>query len=129
MWRYSQKTGELFLDDIHIATGYSGHGDSKNHPADEALHNRGPIPRGDYTILAPRDTVEHGPCVLPLRPDSENKMYGRGGFLIHGDSIKAPGTASLGCIILSRVIRQRIWDSDDHELTVVEKHELVTETL
>ena len=122
MWTYVQKTGELWDGGgVLVGIGYSGHGDSLNNPADEALHNRGPIPCGEYAVLSPRTTVKHGPCVLPLRPGLENRMYGRDGFLIHGDSIKKPGTASLGCIIMARAVRQRIWDSGDHELKVVKE--------
>lgn len=40
-------------------------------------------------------------------------------FRIHGDSIRAPGTASHGCIILPRAIRDRIWASGDRALQVV----------
>jgi hypothetical protein len=46
-------------------------------------------------------------------------MFGRDGFLIHGDSVEHPGTASHGCIIMSRAIREAIAQSDDHELNVV----------
>jgi hypothetical protein len=45
-------------------------------------------------------------------------MCNREGFLIHGDSKKAPGTASNGCIILAPWYRQQIWDSMDKALIV-----------
>jgi len=35
-------------------------------------------------------------------------MFGRRGFLIHGDSKLHPGTASKGCIILPRWARELI---------------------
>jgi hypothetical protein len=84
--------------------------------------NAGPIPQGNYAIGAPID-LEGGPCgpyVLPLTPAPANQMFGRFGFLIHGDSIAQPGTASRGCVILSRAIREAIAASGDRELTVVE---------
>jgi len=64
------------------------------------------------------DTVTHGPYVLPLTPSLNNQMFGRSGFLIHGDSVVNPGTASEGCIILPRAVRQQIWGAGDHVLQV-----------
>jgi hypothetical protein len=46
--------------------------------------------------------------------------YGRDGFMIHGDSIANPGTASEGCIVLRRNERQAIWESNDHVIEVVQ---------
>jgi hypothetical protein len=46
-------------------------------------------------------------------------MFGRDGFLIHGDNSAMNHTASEGCIILTRDIRQRISDSGDTQLTVI----------
>jgi hypothetical protein len=57
--------------------------------------------------------------VLPLNPDPENDMHGRGGFLIPGDSKSDPGNASKGCIILPRKYREQIWESGDRTLVVV----------
>ena len=61
----------------------------------------------------------HGPFVLRLTPAPTNEMFGRDGFLIHGDSIEHPGSASHGCIILPRAIREAIAKSDDDTLHVV----------
>lgn len=102
-----------------VGVGYSGAGDGKNKPMMEKVHNVGPIPKGAYTIGAPHDTKTHGPYVLELTPHPQNTMYGRAGFLIHGDSVVDPGTASEGCIILSRPVRTSIWNSGDHALSVV----------
>jgi len=118
-WIWVQSTGRLLRNLAIIACGYSGRDECKNDPASESKHNRGPIPRGHYRIEKPRDTAEHGPFVMPLTPSPENRMYGRNAFLIHGDSIKAPGTASFGCIILDRKTREAIWNSNDHELEVI----------
>lgn len=128
MWVYRQSTGELFwnlADDPEqppMAHGYSGFGVSKDHPNDEGVRDFGPIPRGSYTIEAPGFVTSpgpHGPYVLPLVPGPDNDMHGRSGFLIHGDSVEHPGTASHGCIILDRPTRERIWKSNDRSLTVV----------
>lgn len=118
-WIYKQSSGYLYLDELYIATGYSGYGLSKNYPPDEVIVNKGPIPCGMYTIGPPFDSKLHGPYVLRLTPSSHNTMYNRAGFLIHGDSIKAPGTASHGCIIMSRAIRERMYLSVCLLLTVV----------
>lgn len=120
MWIYQQSTGKL-LDPkgLVVGFGYSGKGVSKNNPEDQTLHNAGPIPEGYYKIGSPHDTVTHGPFVLPLEPDPGNKMFGRSAFLIHGDSVVHPGTASEGCIILPRPVREDIAKSLDRLLAVV----------
>lgn len=124
MWIYSQSDGKLYLhtevlDKVELITyGYAGAYYGKNSPASESVRNIGPLPAGFYTIESPRDTV-HSPFTLPLLPYADNEMFGRSGFLIHGDKIGAPGTASQGCIILSRDIRHMIWGSGDHDLQVV----------
>ena len=120
MWTYSQINGEL-LDPTGkiLAAGYSGMGLYKNDPTAENVHSEGPIPCGKYTINPPESTVEHGPYVLPLTPDEGNEMFGRAGFLIHGDSLEHPGAASEGCIIMPRAVREAIWQSGNHELQVI----------
>ncbi len=119
-WLYVQSTGELCdASGQIIAKGYSGFGKGKNNPDLQQVPDIGPIPCGIYEILPPRDTPTHGPFVLPLQPDAANQMFERSGFLIHGDSIKMPGTASYGCIIMPRAIREGIWASQDHQLKVV----------
>lgn len=99
--------------------GYSGDPDHKNDWTSTSLHNRGPIPAGWYSIGAPVNTLTHGPYVLPLSPHPSNLMYDRSGFLIHGDSVVNPGSASEGCIILPRDARELIWGSGDHALLVI----------
>lgn len=106
-------------DTTLLCFGYSGKGNFKNDPNSEALHNRGPIPQGRYFIGDPIDTVTHGPYVLPLTPAPDNVMYGRSGFLIHGDSITDPGNASEGCLVVAHQYRVAISISGDYELQVV----------
>ena len=67
----------------------------------------------------PIDTETHGPYVIPLKPDPGNQMFGRSGFLCHGDSKKEPGTASLGCIIQNNIVRHGMWESGDHQVLVM----------
>lgn len=116
MWRYEQKTGRLWR---LVAEGYSGHDEGKNQPDLDSVRNVGPIPRGRWLITEKFDHPHKGPWCLRLQPVPGTDTHGRSGFLVHGDSISAPGTASEGCIIVSRGVRQRIWESDDHELEVV----------
>jgi len=125
MWTYFQKTGELVRDGQQRGLGYSGYNDpqsgqpGKNNPTLQHVHDVGPIPVGTYSIGSAEDTLTHGPFVLPLTPDPVNQMFGRAGFLIHGDSVVEPGTASRGCIIMARAIRNEIAASGDRMLQVV----------
>lgn len=120
MWTYSQSSGNLYFGDVLVATGYSGHGDGKNNPALESVRQVGPIPAGRWRLVGgPFDSPATGPFCLRLLPREGTQTFGRSGFLIHGDSKSAPGTASHGCIVLPRKIRQAIWESVDTELLVV----------
>lgn len=82
------------------------------------VHNVGPIPAGTYTIEAPMDDDHVGVFALPLTPDPANEMFGRSAFFIHGDNPELDHSASDGCIILARVFREQINDSDDRTLIV-----------
>src|ERR1700722_490640 len=119
VWTYVQKTGELLRDGLHFAFGYSGFDAGKNNPELERVEEVGPIPAGKYSIGTPYDTLTHGPFVLPLTPDPANEMFGRSAFLMHGDSVVDPGTASRGCIIMSRAVRKQVAASGDAELRVI----------
>lgn len=120
-WTYSQRTGELKHNARIITIGYAGRGLGYNNPKMENLANIGPLPKGKYTII---ELIEShrttGKYSLRLLPASNNKMYGRSGFLIHGDNNKRNGTASHGCIILKLVYRKQIWESNDRQLEVIE---------
>jgi Protein of unknown function (DUF2778) len=119
VWTYHQLNGHLNdLNGALVGIGYSGFGVGHNNPAMEAQAGIGPIPRGKYTISAPVDTVTHGPYVLRLNASLDDELFGRSGFLIHGDSVVHPGLASHGCIIMLHSVRQAVWDSGDHSLEV-----------
>jgi hypothetical protein len=45
--------------------------------------------------------------------------HGRSSFLIHGDNSLGNHTASHGCIILSRMVREKMRASGDMDLEVV----------
>jgi len=124
---YSQSTGRLTTESLSpispgqlIGVGYSGAGEGKNDPSFDDVVDVGPLPAGHYKIGAPEDMEggPHGPFVLPLTPDPANEMFGRSGFLIHGDT-DPPGNASEGCIILPREVREAIAASPDKHLEVV----------
>src|SRR5437773_2706162 len=125
MWTYHQCSGELFAADGElVGRGYAGCREGKNNPGMEALSNIGPLPTGIYTLRPPINTTLHGPYVLWLEPHRENNMFQRGDFGIHGDSIKKPGTASHGCIIMPRSVRVQMWESGDHQLLVLSGEEV-----
>ena len=120
MWIYSQ--AGILSRGVGItgftAQGYSGKGEGKNNSAFQQIQNIGPIPQGKYSIGEPHDSPEHGPFAMRLTPDPANEMFGRSSFLMHGDSLRDPGEASEGCIIMSRETREHVWSSGDHELQV-----------
>lgn len=121
MWTYRQSDGTLLHDGTVIGVGYSGYGAHANHPADETLKNLGPIPQGTYAIAPVEDADggPHGAFVLPLVPHAENEMFGRSGFLMHGDNAKGNHTASMGCIIMPKATRVLVAQSGDAALVVV----------
>jgi hypothetical protein len=117
MWQYVQKTGVLSRDGTYVDTGYSGSGVGKNNPSKECESNVGPIPRGQYTIGA--EIAQPTVVTLPLAAANPNYCNPpRSGFLIHGDN--TTGTASTGCIVLRKTTRERIRDSGDNQLTVID---------
>lgn len=119
MWTYEQSSGDLLFDGRLIATGYSGHGAGVNDPALQGVKDVGPLPQGKYTIGPAVQDPQTGPVSMHLIPDAANEMYGRGSFLIHGDNEACDHTASEGCIILPREVRERIAGSGDRTLQVV----------
>jgi hypothetical protein len=120
MWQFNQTTGEISQDGNSIGFGYSGKmPDGKNNPAMQCVPDIGPIPCGIWDIQPPYNCPTHGPFALPLVADPATQTFGRYGFLIHGDSIANPGYASEGCIIANRLVRVKIWDSNDHRIMVV----------
>lgn len=120
MWKFVQKTGYLYQDDVFKGAGYSGHGVGYLNSNAESLVGIGPIPTGLWTIgLWEKDHLHLGPIVACLTPDNESFVFGRSGFFIHGDNQNMNHSASDGCIILSLFLRELIRDSGDTKLTVI----------
>jgi hypothetical protein len=122
MWSYDQKTGRL-TDPLckFVGFGYSGRGAGLNNPAMQAIPMVGPIPQGVWEIGEFFDDLSgKGPIVAHLTPMFESEAFGRSGFMIHGDNAEMNHTASEGCVILSRVLRQMIQSSQDRTLLVKE---------
>ena len=115
---YHQRTGELWLGNKLWGRGYSGRDKGLNNPQAERVANMGPIPAGRYTIGAPHHSDRTGPFVMNLTSIGHT-AYGRHDFEIHGDNSKLNHTASHGCIILARDVRERIGRSGIHQLVVV----------
>jgi hypothetical protein len=125
MWVWDQGAGTLSRDGALVSRGYSGKGAGKNNPALQGMAGIGPLPRGRWKLVNIYDSANVGPRTITLHaadatPDDTHDATGRGAFRIHGDSIRAPGTASKGCIILPRAIREQMWRSGDRDLEVVE---------
>ena len=119
MWTYYQSTGRLEHDGKLIGFGYSGRGEGKNNPEMQSVKNTGPIPQGAYLIGAFFTHPTKGMYVARLTPYPSNEMFGRSGFLLHGDSIRHPGWASEGCPILNRPERILVMQSKDTMWKVV----------
>jgi hypothetical protein len=87
-----------------LGVGYSGHQAILNNPTFQSEHDTGCLPAGRYTITSTDD--EKGPLTHHLTPDPANVMFGRSGFLIHGDTSSTDHTASDGCIVAPRWTRE-----------------------
>jgi len=120
MWTYNSSNGALSHNGLLAGIGYSGNGQGVNNPDMERVHNVGPIPRGIWSISSfLNDPGGKGPCVARLSPEGDTDTFGRGGFMIHGDNREVDKSASHGCIILARSLREQIASSGDTSLQVV----------
>jgi hypothetical protein len=108
-WLFQIASGRISHDGQTIGAAYSGAPGYVDNPADESLVAKGPLPEGWYTFGVPVDSPHTGPFSIPLIPDADNDMYGRGGFFCHGDGINAPPqTSSEGCIVALRSVREQM---------------------
>ena len=120
-WKYSQKTGALLSPaGTYVGNGYSGRGAGLNNPLQQNVADVGPIPQGEWAIgHFFDDPGGKGPIVADLTPAAA-ETFGRSGFMVHGDNGAANHTASEGCVILPRGLRQMVMASDDRSLIVTE---------
>lgn len=111
-FQYSQSSGNFYAG-AHgcgralMYRGYSGHGEYINDPDAEAKVARGPIPRGVWKMARAFRHKNLGPLAIPLSPVGHT-AYGRSEFFIHGDNNLRNRSASQGCIILPRFVREAI---------------------
>lgn len=126
MWTWQQAAGRMTGPDGRVWRGYSGKGRGVNNPALQGLRGVGPIPAGRWRMLRVENSARVGPFSIVLdkvdaRPgDDRDEVTGRDAFRIHGDRVNGPPqSASSGCIILPRIVREAIWRSGDRELEVV----------
>lgn len=125
-WTYQQSAGTLTDPTGNaIGTGYAGRNDGYNNPAMDSVENTGPCPAGDWTIGASFTHPLAGPVTMRLTPVDGTVTYGRAGFMIHGDTVihatdpHAGNSASEGCIVLARFMREAISASGDTDLVVI----------
>lgn len=118
-WTWKISSGTLLnLNQMEVGHGYAGNGAGLNNPAMTNVPNVGPLPIGKYKIGEPYNDGQVGVFALPLTPDPSNEMFGRSLFRIHGDNSKLNHSASHGCIVLPRPVRNDIANSGDDDLVV-----------
>lgn len=124
MWVYEQSSGRLYAPDgTHAATGYAGGNEGKNpegvnNHEQQNIKSIGPLPVGVYIFGEVVQQSQLGPFAIPLVPNQDNVMFGRGGFFMHGDTTPS-GNASEGCIIMPRAVRDEVYGSGDKQLAVI----------
>lgn len=130
---YEQSSGRLLLEDIDggaalLARCYSGAPGFVNDPDAQGEVGRGPIPRGLWLVGRAVRHSTLGPAAIPLLPATATETgqvaagttrLGRSGFYIHGDNDKRNQSASRGCIVCPRVIRDVIIGLGIKRLVVV----------
>jgi hypothetical protein len=133
MWTFQQSSGKITAPDGTIAgLAYAGgncgnNPEGINNPALQAASCVGPLPYGPkadgtpnmYTMGEPENHPKLGLFAIPLIPDADNSMFGRCSFFWHGDNPKLNQSASEGCIVSARNMRESAWNSGDHRMQVV----------
>lgn len=125
-WTYAQTARTLLdPDEAVVGLGYSGRDAGYNNHDAQTVRDVGPAPVGDYEIGPSFRHPLAGLVTMRLTPAPGTNVFGRDGFMIHGNSADHatnPGphnSISHGCIILSRDLREKIDASSDKVLTVV----------
>ena len=91
-----------------------------NNPDMQYVRGVGPLPQGRYHIDGVYNSKQVGPYALILRPEPGTDTKGRGDFRVHGDNKSGNHSASNGCIIMPRGVREQMWLFKDHTVQVVE---------
>jgi hypothetical protein len=121
MWTYQHSSVELSdATAERLAIGYSGSPAGENDPNKQDVSCVGPIPRRTYTISQPFSSSEH--VALGDAPGARRRERDVWSKRIPSARRfdRSPGCASEGCIIMPRPVREKVWDSGDHRLSVVE---------
>ena len=121
MWTFDVKAGAILSPTkFPLGTAYSGNGKGLNNPLMDGVPDVGPIPPGQWQIGEFFDDIGgKGPQVCHLTPAPGTDTLGRSGFMIHGDNQLMNHSASEGCIIAARFIRDAIAHSGDKIIEVV----------
>lgn len=116
-----QDSGTMLAPDGSVVgTGYAGNGSGLNNPAMQDRRAVGPLPCGGYTIGPLEPVHGHlGTNVAALIPDSDNEMFGRSEFYLHGRKSLTDMDASLGCIVLDKGPRLKVINSPCKRLEVI----------
>ncbi|MCC7634429.1 RHS repeat-associated core domain-containing protein [Stenotrophomonas rhizophila] len=117
-WAYNSATGNLYHNGTYVSTGYAGRGAGVNNPWMQKVGSVGPLPTGRYTIGPQYNSPNTGRATMVLTPAPANDMFGRSAFRIHGDNSTRNRTASEGCMIFDRDVRDQIANSGDNDLVV-----------
>lgn len=123
-WKFNIKTGDMFdPSGKKVWTGYAGgnegkNPEGKNNPLMVSVKCIGPLPPGWYTFGTVVLQSHLGPYAIPLIPDKQNIMFGRGDFYCHGDTTPS-GNASEGCIIMPRFVRNAMYTGTSRRIQVV----------
>ena len=108
---YQQSSGKLWNHNGELlTTGYSGAPSAVNNGTKQAIKSLGPIPLGTWIIGTAYTSKRVGPLAIPLYPMHD--AFGRTYFRIHGDNPTMDYTASKGCIIVHRGVRDKLIDYD-----------------
>lgn len=112
--------GFIWINGEKIGPAYSGAPGAVDDETRAAERETGPIPAGIWAIGEPVDKQELGPFCLPLTPVPGTQTFGRSAFYIHGDNAAHNQTASKGCIVAARDIRERINADPDRRIFVTD---------
>jgi hypothetical protein len=118
-WVWDQSAGELRRDGKLVSKGYAGYRATANDPSRQAERGMGPIPRGIWRMTGVKNSPNTGPFTIVLEPEPGTDTCGRSAFRIHGDNSRGDRSASHGCIILPRTVRETIWRSGQRLIEVI----------